>query len=198
MLADQGVDELLLATLRVTLLERYDGDAVSLGEEFLSALRSVTHDAYSVGLIILNAYERAWRIGSLHDDRAANHDLHRLDTHERIVAREVRLTLDGVDDNVVSTLTRRRRELDMRREGRTTHTDDTHLSDAIDDLLGIQIGLRDERVCLVNVVLPLVALDLNKDGGLLKATGVSDLVDLGNGTRDGGVDICRDKASRLA
>ena len=184
--------------MRVALLERYDGDAVSLGEELLGTLRSVTHDAYSVWLVVLNSYERAGSIGSLHDDRAAHHDLHRLDTHERIVTREVRLTLDGVDDDVVGTLTRRRRELDMRWEGRTTHTDDTHLRDAVDDLLGVQVGLSDERVCLVNVLLPLVALDLDKDGGLLKATGVSDLVDLGDGTRDGGVNVCRDKASRLA
>ena len=110
---------------------------MTFGQELLSSLRSITHDADSVWLIDLNANERSWSIGSLHDDCAAYHDLHRLDTHERIVAREVRLTLDGVDDDVGGALTRRRRELDMRWEGRTTHTDDTHLSDAVDDLLGV-------------------------------------------------------------
>ena len=42
-------------------------------------------------------------------------------------------TLDSVDDDVVGTLTRRRRELDMRREGRTAHTDDAHLKMCIRD-----------------------------------------------------------------
>ena len=57
--------------------------------------------------------------------------------HKLVVARQVWLTLHSIDNQDFSLTSRRRRELDMRRECSTAKTNDTGFVDFINDCLSI-------------------------------------------------------------
>ena len=117
-----------------------------------------------------------------------------------MVAGEVRLTLDGIDDEDLSLRSWGRGELDVRGEGRTAEAYDTCGADAVDDLLGLEGALLDEGRGAVDALFPLLLFALcdgDDDGGALVAARIEEAVDLRDLACDGGVDVGRYEARRL-
>lgn len=117
-----------------------------------------------------------------------------------MVAGEVRLTLDGIDDEDLCFGSWGRGELDVRGEGRTAETYDTCGTDAVDDLLRLEGALLDEGRGAVNTLFPLLLFALcdgDDDGGTLVAARIEEAVDLRDLACDGGVDVGRYEARRL-
>ena len=189
--ADHGVDELLLAPLRVTHLERHHLDALLLGGQLL-------HQLDGVGLVAFNADHGAANVDGGHEDLHPDDDFFAFGQHQRVVRRQIRLALDGVNDQYLGLAARGRRELDLRGEGGATHTDDAGGGDLPDDLFGGQRAVADEGLTAVDGLFPFVALDVDVDCGLGQTSGVEHGVDLGHGARNGRVYVGRNEPCGLA
>ena len=156
------------------------------------------HQLDGVGLVALNADHGAANIDGLHEDLHPDDDFFALGEHQRVVRREVRLALHGVHDQYLGLAARGRRQLDLRGEGGTAHTDDASGGDLAYDLFGRQCAVADERLTAVDRLLPLVALHIDIDGRLRQPCGVEHRVDLGYRARHGRVYVGRNEPCGLA
>ena len=136
---DDGIDELLLAALRVALLQGDYFDVVRRSTELLGALLGEQVDGG--GLVGLDADVALADLGGLHEQLEAHENLVGMLHHQAVVGGDIRLTLYGVDDDALGLGRRRRGELDKRGEAGTAHTCNACRLHAVDDFLGSQFGV---------------------------------------------------------
>ena len=101
MTANDCVDELLLAALRIFNLERHNLDA-------FVALSLLLHQSNCIGLVVLDTDVALLHIHSLHDELQTHEYLLGMLKHETVVGSQVRLALYGIDDDALGLASRRR------------------------------------------------------------------------------------------
>ena len=188
---DDGVDELLLATLRILHLQRHHLDASQ-------TRRLLGQQVDGLGLVFLDADVAALHFGGLHEQLQAHDDFVGMLHHQPIVGSDVGFALHGIDDDALSLGRGWRTQFHVRGESGAAHAGDAGLLHAFHDFLGRQFRMGVERfelVAAVNVLFPFVALHLNKNGRLAIAGGVDDGVDFHDRARHRRIDGCRHKAS---
>ena len=112
-----------------------------------------------------------------------------------MVGREVRLALDGVDDDDIDGGTGT--ELDVSWETGAAHADDAGLLYAGHNLLRLQGRIMNNIRAAVDARFPFVAFNIDDNGGFAIAAGVNDCVDFGYLAGHGRVDGSRDKSSGI-
>ena len=180
--AGDGVDELLLGSLRVFHLEGLDHYAFELARHLL-------HVGDGLGLVALDADVGVGHAEGLAQDADADAHLFGMLHHDAVVGGEVGLALGGVDDEVLGLLAFGDAVFDMRGEGGAAEADDAHLLELGHDGGGLEGALALDVGRAVDGLHPLVALDGDMDGGLEEAEGVLDGLDLEDGAADGRVDV---------
>ena len=118
-----------------------------------------------------------------------------------MVAGEVGLTFDSVDDEDFGLSSWGRGELDVRGEGRAPEPNNTCSTDTVDDFLGGEGAVLDEGLGAVDPFFPFLFFALgygDDDGGALVAASVKEAVDLRDLACDRGVDVGRDEARGLS
>ena len=114
-----------------------------------------------------------------------------------MVGSEVGLALYGIDDDALGLATGRRCELHVCGEAGATHTHDTGILDLGYNLGRLEGALGHQSLAAVDTLFPLVANDVDEDGGLAVSAGVDDRVNLGHLTRYRREDSCRHEATSL-
>ena len=134
LLPRQRFDEHFFRALRILDGERLDGDA----------LRAETRDGLlhrldGGGLVVLYR-DNALRLGeeAEHQPEPVDDLVRRLE-HNAVVAVEIRLALDAVDDEPFNLLIGRRGQLDRRRERSAAEADYSGLADALQILLRVDV-----------------------------------------------------------
>ena len=118
-----------------------------------------------------------------------------------MVAGEVGLTFDSVDDEYFGLSSWGRGELDVRGEGCAPEPNNTCSTDTVDDFLGGEGAVLDEGLGAVNPFFPFLFFALgygDDDGGALVAASVKEAVNLRDLACDRGVDVGRDEARGLS
>ena len=155
------VDELLFTALRIHHLHDHDLDA--LVAQFPYHVLDVGD---GLGLVLLDGDGAGDIAHDLPEDGGAHDHLLALLQKGAEVGSQVRFALAAVDDDALALGARRRRELDMRREGRTTQAHDAAETDLVQDGLVVGRDLGNERVGRVDAFEPLVAFHGDFDAGL--------------------------------
>ena len=161
--AHHSVDELLLTTLRILLLEGHHRDAVISLCSLLKLSHCSCHGSDSLRLVLLDTDHCLASAENLLHDRSTYYDLLASLDHDAVVRCEVRLTLGSVENEALSNLSRRRAKLHMRREGSTSESYDTIEFDLLENGLVILRNLCHESIGKVDAFSPLVALDVDLD-----------------------------------
>ena len=160
--ADNGIHQLLLTSLRVLLIQRYNLDTGVIGCLFLEEFDGSR-------FVILDTDVALLYLSRLHQEVQANENLIGMLHHQAIVGCDIRLTLYTVDDDTLCLGSRRRTKLDEGRETGTTHTSDTCYLDAVYDFLWSKLSMslkRLEFIRAVDTLLPLIAFYINNDARL--------------------------------
>lgn len=181
------IDELFLATLRVTELEGLHLDAFKLRGETSKVV-------YGVALIVLDANDGLANTEGTHKDADADEDLLAMLEHESVVAGEVGLTLNTVDNEGLALLSWWYREFNVGWEGCTTHANDAHILYTSDDVFGLHGNLATDGRRAVDGGFPFVALNCYDDGGLAGSIAIDEILDFLNLARDRRVDVGGDEA----
>jgi hypothetical protein len=137
--ADDGIDELLLAALRVFLCQRYHHDTW-VGSSF----RVMRTDGLRLDL--LDAYITFVDLHGGHEQLQAHKNLIGMFHHQPVVGGDVGLTLHAVEDDTLGLGRGRRHELDMGGESGTAHTGHTGSLHTTDDLLGGELRVCGQRL----------------------------------------------------
>ena len=140
----------------------------------------LAHQGDGVGLVVLDTDISLGHVDGTHEERYAHEDLFGLLEHELMVGSEVGLTLYGIDDDALGLGTGRRSQLHVCGEAGATHTYDTGILDLGYDLGRLEGALGHEFFAAVDALFPLVADDVDEDGGLAVAAGIDDGVYLGH------------------
>ena len=138
-------------------------------------------------LIGFNAYIARIDLGTLHQQLQANKYLVSVLHHQTEVGGDIWLTLYGIDDDALSLCGRRRTKLDEGGETSTTHTNDTGGLDALNNLLGSQLGVSLHRLQLVRTIngfFPFVTFHINYNNRLTIASGINSSINLKHCTAD--------------
>ena len=182
---DNGVNQLLLTTLRIALLQGHYLDVVCCASEYLGTLLGQQFD--SGHLVGLDTDIAGCHLGTLHEEFKTYQYLVGMLHHQTEVGGDIGLALYGIDDDALSLCRGRRTELDKGGETSTTHTYDTCHLDALHDFLGSQLGMvlhQFQLVGTVDALFPLVTLDIDDDDGLAITGSIDSGVNLENGTAD--------------
>ena len=148
-----GVDELLFATLRVTLLQR-----LHFHIRIAELAHRGAHRGDSLRLVLLDADHAAAAEHLLHDG-GADDDFFRTLDHDAVVAGQERFALGAVENQAFRHLAGRRAELDVGRESRTAQTYDTGGLDLVQDG-GLVVGDGGhELLAAVDRGIPFIAFD---------------------------------------
>ena len=189
--AGDGIDELLLGTLRIFDFERLNDDALELGGHLL-------HDGNWFGLVVLDADVGVRDAKSLAEDADTYANLFGMLHHDTVVAGEVRLALDGIDDKVFSLFVGSYGILDMSGECGAAKTNDTHSLEFVDYFFWLQGALAFDVGSTVDGFFPFVAFNVDVDGTLSKTESVLAGVDFSHGAAERGVDVGAHKSFGFA
>ena len=154
LLPRQRFDKHFFRALRILDGERLDGDALRA-----ETRDSLLHRLDGGGLVVLYR-DNALRLGeeAEHQPEPVDDLVRRLE-HNAVVAVEIRLTLDAVDDKPLDFLIRRRGQLDRRRERSAAEADYSGLADALQILLRVDVLIVRERLPLGRLLVKAVVLD---------------------------------------
>ena len=188
--ADAGVDELLLAALRIAQCQRLDGDAAETGGEPGQVVDGV-------GLVVLDADVGLGHVEGLHQDADADEDFLALLEHQTVVAGQIGLTLHTVDYQRVAHLALGHRQLDVRRERGAAHAHEAHLADLLDDIGRLKGYLTFDVGRAIDALEPFVALHFDDDGHLSVSVAVDEILDLVDHAGHGRMHIGRHESGRL-
>ena len=183
---NDSIHELLLTTLRITLLQGHNFNSILRTAKLLSALLREQFDGGH--LIGLDTDIACGDLRTHHQQFKTHENLIGMFHHQTEVGGDIGFAFYGIDDHTLSLGRGRGREFDECRETGTTHTHDTSVLDTCDDLLRREFRMRLNGLQLVGAVdalFPLVTLDIDDDHGLTITGGIDGSINLEDRTANG-------------
>ena len=196
---DDGVDQLLLTSLRIALFQRHHFHVVFRVLEHLCTLQGEQFDG--LGLVGLYANVACSHLGGLHQQFQSHEYLIGMFHHQPIVGGDIGFAFYSIDDHTFGFGGRRRCEFDERGESSTAHSCDTRFLHTCHNLFGCQFGMvfhQFQRVRAVDALFPFVALHIDDNGWFAVACGIDGRIDLEHGARHRRIDRGRDEAASLS
>ena len=146
-----GLDKLLLAALRILLLERKYLDVVG------KLCNSLAHGLNSLGLVLLDADDGAAASEHLLHDGCADDDLLRALEHDAEVAGKIGLALRSVQDQALGHAAGSGIEFDMRGKGGSAESDHAASLDLVEDGRAVIGDFGNQGIGKIHALYPLVA-----------------------------------------
>ena len=163
-------------------LQRLDDDAFKLLGGFL-------HLGYGLRFVALDADIGIRHTKGFAQDADTDANLLGVLHHHTVVARQVRLALGGIDNQILGLLAFRHVVFDVCGEGGSAEADDAHLFELGDNLLRRQRALALDVGRAVDGLHPFVAFDVDVYCWLGDAEGILAAVNLQNRAAHGRVDV---------